>query len=354
MRTAAVVILGVIASAGSARGADAPLLVSVEVAPGADVSPGEVRHLIATELGMPVVSARDAAAAGAADVLLVTVAPHELRMSLRAGAAPVVSRAIAAPADRPARLRSIGWLAGNLARDQVGPLVAAPAAPPSAPLPPDAARPLREPPPLADPPPASDSGSPAVVVSSRPSIKGDSVPHARWSITALGGPVLNVFHYNDGTSLGRTDFSRATAYRIEMQHQATSDSLLFGAALEAGPNAPAKHYFGAVAFAGSRWRWRSWFVEANLGLGLEVIDEMVKKVSVTNSSDMLGPVEQTTVSSEPVPELYVRVAGAAGVNLTQSFDLVAQLGAHLSSGQFGPYYFGFYLSSIIGLRLRLP
>ena len=45
-------------------------------------------------------------------------------MSLRAGATPVVSRTIAAPADRPGRLRSIAWLAGNLVRDQVGPIVA--------------------------------------------------------------------------------------------------------------------------------------------------------------------------------------------------------------------------------------
>ncbi|HEY7374221.1 MAG TPA: hypothetical protein VIF57_18810 [Polyangia bacterium] len=274
-------------------------------------------------------------------------------MSLRAGAAPVVSRSIAAPADRPARLRSIGWLAGNLARDQVGPLVAAPAAPPPAPSPLDA-RASTEPPPMPEPPPASDSGSPAAVVASRPSARGDLVPHARWSIIALGGPALSVLHFKDGTTFGGTDFIRGSSYRIEMQHQATPDSALFGAALEAGPNAPFKHYFAAAAFAGSRWRLHSWFAEANLGLGLEVVEEMVKKVSVTNSSDMLGTIEQTTVSSEPVPELYARAAGVAGVGLTQSFDLVAQLGLHLSTGQFGPYQFGSYLSSTIGLRLRLP
>jgi hypothetical protein len=350
MKTPAFVLFAVIAGAGAARAADAPLLVAVEVAPGSDVSAAEVRHTVATELGAPVVSARDEAAAGAADVLLVTVDPHEVRMSLRAGAAPVVSRAIAAPADRPARLRSIGWLAGNLARDQVGPLVAATAAPSSAPLTLDGSRASTEPPPMVEPPSASDSGAPAAVVASRPSARGDSVPHARWSITALAGPTVNVVHFDDGTTFGGTVVSRGTAYQIEMQHQARPDSALFGAALETGPNAPFKHYFGAAAFAGSRWRRRSWFMEANLGLGLEVITEMVKKVTVTNSSNVLGSVDQTTVSSEPVPELYARVAGAAGVNLTQSFDLVVQLGAHLSSAGND----GSYLSSTVGLRLRVP
>ena len=53
-------------------------------------------------------------------------------MWLRAGAAGVVSRAVPAAGDRKARLQSIGWLAGNLARDQVGAVVAGcPRRPPS-------------------------------------------------------------------------------------------------------------------------------------------------------------------------------------------------------------------------------
>src|SRR5262245_13333095 len=109
---------------GAARGAEPRLLVSVEVAPGVGVAAADVRRAVGTELGTAVIAARESSADGATDVLLVALDPREIRMSLRAGSAPIVSRAIAAPADRTERLRSIGWLAGNLVRDQVGPIVA--------------------------------------------------------------------------------------------------------------------------------------------------------------------------------------------------------------------------------------
>ena len=341
--------VGVIAVTGVARGADAPLLVSVEITPGLDVGPADVRRTVATELGAPVVGAWEEAAADTASLLLVDVAPREVRMSLRTGAMPVVSRTIASPVDRPGRLRSIGWLAGNLVRDQVGPLVATAAAP--APMPSAAeARPPTEPPPVPSGATSRDSAGPAAVVASRPPARDDAVPHARWAITAGAGPALNVTHFPDYTSHGETYFTRGTVYQIEVQHQASPDTVLLGAALEIGPNAPNRHYFGAAAFAGSRWSRRSWFVEANLGVGLEVLDEGTRNVTVTSSSDMLGTLSQTTVSSGPVPEFFARGTGAVGVNLTQSFDMVVQLGAHLSSeGQLGSY-----LSSTIGVRMRLP
>jgi hypothetical protein len=69
-------LLGIAVAAGSAQGADTPLLVAVEAAPGTDVGSADVRHLIATELGTPVVGAREVAATTAADILLVTVDAH--------------------------------------------------------------------------------------------------------------------------------------------------------------------------------------------------------------------------------------------------------------------------------------
>ena len=51
-----------------------------------------------------------------------------------------------------------------------------------------------------------------------------------------------------------------------------------------------------------------------------------------------------------VPGLYARLQGTAGLRVSRRFDVVAQLGAHVSSiGQQGSY-----LSSGVGLRLRLP
>ena len=122
-RSTAFVLLAVGGAAGSARATDGPLLVAVDVAPGVDVAPADVRQAVASELGTPVVGVREPTAAAASDVLLIGVDTHELRMSLRAGAAPALSRTITIPSDRSGRLRSIGWLAGNLVRDQVGPIV---------------------------------------------------------------------------------------------------------------------------------------------------------------------------------------------------------------------------------------
>jgi hypothetical protein len=65
MTTPSLAILGVIATAGLAHGGEAPLLVSVEVAPGLDVSPAEVRRMIAIELGTPRVRGKARAAPSA-------------------------------------------------------------------------------------------------------------------------------------------------------------------------------------------------------------------------------------------------------------------------------------------------
>ena len=142
-RSISLALLGVVASTGLALGADRPLLVVVEAAPGCDIGAAEIRQVIAAELAEPVVGAREGNADAATDILVVGLEPQEIRMSLRAGTAPIVSRTIAAPPDRPGRLRSIGWLAGNLVRDQIGPIVATRESPP-----PNEARAPTEPPAL--------------------------------------------------------------------------------------------------------------------------------------------------------------------------------------------------------------
>ena len=57
-----------LAAASSAARAESRLLVSVEVAPGVDVGPADVRRAVATELGTPVIASRESSADGATDV----------------------------------------------------------------------------------------------------------------------------------------------------------------------------------------------------------------------------------------------------------------------------------------------
>jgi hypothetical protein len=180
-------------------------------------------------------------------------------------------------------------------------------------------------------------------VSSSPSPRSDTMPHATWTVTAAGGVGMSV------RSLVRGESSPAGAffsdvYQIEAQHQPSPESLLLGAALEVGP---AYHYFGAAAFAGSGWHGGRWFLEGNLGLGVEVLEGATKTTTVTDSS--AGTTVESTIKDGAAPGLYLRGQGIAGVRLSRAFDLVAKLSVHLSStGESGSF-----VSPTIGLRLRL-
>lgn len=334
-RSCVFVALGVVVLTGRANGAEPSLLVAVEVAPTVDIRPGEVRETVASELGTAVVGASDPRPAD--EVLLVALEPREIRMSLYARSAPTVTRAIDAPADRSGRLRSIAWLAGNLVRDQVGPIVAAarePRATTGAPAP-------TEPPPLPAAE-ATDVAAPPTIVSparSRP----PSSPHSPWAVTAAGGLVVSIQELLvRGADLG-------TMFKVEGRHQTLPESSFYGVALEVGADVRAEHELGGAAFVGSDWRHRWFFLEGDLGLGVELLREMKTDVLVTNSSTS-GVVAQTTTTMEHVPGLYARLQGTAGVRVTAAFDVVAQLGLHLSST--GGY--GSFVGSTVGLRLRLP
>src|SRR5262245_30077264 len=339
-RSIGFLVLGVVVLGGRARAAEGPLLVAVEIAPGVDVAPADVRQAVASELGTTVVGSREPSAAMASDVLVVGLDSRELRMSLRAGAAPPVSRTISTPPDRSGRLRSMGWLAGNLVRDQVSPLVAThDAGPPAA-----AARPATEPPALADPPTARAGEPDAVVAATRARI--EPAAHSTWAITAGGALTVQPQYRNSFDWV-----ANGNVYSIEVHRRATPESYLLGVAVEAGPNGDqtTPHFLGAAPIIGSGWRGHRWFIEGSLGVGIEALIGRIKTVSVTNNSST-GTVSETKQSFEPMAGLYGRLQGTAGLAVSRSFDLVAQVGAHVSSeGQYGSY-----LSSGVGLRLRLP
>jgi len=140
---------------------------------------------------------------------------------------------------------------------------------------------------------------------------------------------------------------RGTAYHVEIQRQASPDSMQFGVALQVGPSPV--HYIGGDAFVGSGWQWRRWFLEGNLGLGLEAREQMIVRTVVTESStSAAGTSSETTVSQEPLPGLYARGQATAGIHLSQGFDLVTQFGVQVEAIN------GWFLSSRIGVRLRLP
>ena len=120
---------------GSARAADGPLLVVVEAPPALDADAAEIRRAIGTELHSRTVAPMKTPAETSDRALIVALDRDRIAMSLRTSDAAPVARSIPAPPEHAARLRAIAWLAGNLARDQVSPIVAEAAkAPPAASL----------------------------------------------------------------------------------------------------------------------------------------------------------------------------------------------------------------------------
>jgi hypothetical protein len=351
------VLVGVVASSVMARaasGASEPLLVVVETPPGLGVDASDVRRTIAAELGTGVSAPRDDAARNASDVLIVALERGEIRMSLRTGAAGVVSRTIPAPPERPARLRAIGWLAGNLARDQASAVMTAlPSEPatmlPAAPAAPAAAepapRPATEPPPAFASLPATGMSPPSEAISAKRDPPNRSTG-AQWAITALAGPTALVVVDQTGT------VDRYSAgYEVTVQRQATPDSLIFGAAIHAGPHDWEDHVLGLAVFAGSAWRHGRWFLEATGGLGLEADRLPTSSRTVTeNSSGPTGITETLSVTDTLQPVIFFRAAADAGVSVSRLVDLVAQLGAHLGSGG----QRSDYLSAGAGLRFKIP
>jgi hypothetical protein len=172
---------------------------------------------------VPVVAPEDASAAGASNVLIVSVDKAGIRMSLRGSAAGLVGRTIPAPLDYPTRLREIGWLAGNLARDQVSGIVAAPAEHrPGTPAMDIAAAdlaPAIETPPQTSPPASltavpARSQEPAATVATDPSASAPG--GSPWSITAAFGPTAtkDALERNGSTA---SPLTGNTAFQIEVE-----------------------------------------------------------------------------------------------------------------------------------------
>ena len=355
-----------------------PLLVVVEGTPGPARDADELRRAIADELhvyviapgdesdGGPASGADDSTAPDASDVLIVAVDNSRIAMSLRRNSREMVSRNIPAPAQAAARRKAVALLAGNLARDQVSAIVATPA---TAELPSNSGATLN-PPNIAMPastpavtselqPPslaAASSGpaakqveaGPEAVIATR-SAPGQASDRPRWSITvAAGFTALSLPNQWDGEPSGTTiqGPSWETSTYIEMQHN-DATARLWGVALEVGS---ANHRFGAAAFVGSCLRYKSWFLEASVGLGVEATSGMVMHSSVAYNSDT-GASSSVTYSPDTQATIYARGSVMVGRPVTSSLDLVVRVGAHLSATGLEPFLI---TTPMIGARYRLP
>jgi len=340
-----------VVGAASARADDeAPLMVIVEVGAGVGQDPAEMRHAIGAELHRAVVAPADPGAAAAGDLLLVVVNHDRIALALHERSAERVARSIPSPSDKSARLRAVVWLAGNIARDQVTPLLETPpsahgAAAPEvvAPVPPVAvaARPDTEPPPLASPPMDTTAESPVVTTTvMRPATSLGT----GWTVTAAAGRA-EMYEYTSPQPL--QDFFGGVTTQIEATHH-RGDGYAYGGALDFGPQAA--HRVG-FAFVGAVERpWRRFTLEASAGLGMEAVagDDVIS--TVTNSS-LTGVSSTTTVTRNYSWQAYGRLFASISHPITPSWDLVARIGVHAPvTGILETSYF----AGTIGARFRIP
>ena len=355
-----------LALAGPARAGTTKLVVVVEGDGGGTKveAPDDVRRAISEELGQPVLSPSDPAAGEASRVLLVAIGPQRIAMSLRAGdpfqpQAEAISRTVAAPPERNARLERIAWLAGNLVRDQVAAIVDETAMRPSGAPANSGAQ--TQPPPVTPPePPRTSAPEPAgsrhtgdadVSRAASPPI---SVARSGWSVTAAGGMAGAVW---TRTGPGLLDFQSymfptGAAWQVEVARRATPQSPTFAGVLEMGPDNSGDglgHVAGAAATVGSTWDRQKWYAEATVGIGVEAVRTTVHTFSATTSSTT-GTASMTTVTTTTLPRLYARGTAGIGMPLSPSLDAVTRLTAHVSTESLGDCF----LALTIGVRLRLP
>jgi hypothetical protein len=344
----------VVFSGEPVHAAEGTLLVVVEAPPALDADAAEIRRAIATELRSQTIAPMQRGAEPPGRALIVAFDRDRIAMSLRTNDAttPIV-RDIPAPTDRAARLRAIAWLAGNLARDQVTPIVAqAPAeTTPLATIPSIAPAPATEPPPLPSPTaspatavpaaPVTETAAETVATTGRVAPPENANGPYHWSITFADGPTANMDKEQNKRIAG-------TAWHLDAQRYSGNGGFLLGAALSGTNGDFAPQGIGTSVFVGSASRFGRWNFEATAGAGVELGFVSVTSVTATHSS--ANGFESTATQADAVrPGLLADAGVAVAHPLWQSVDAVVRLGAHLSTLSLDSWF----LTTALGLRYNL-
>lgn len=321
------------------------------------LGPDAVREAVAEELGAPALRAADPRAQGARGTLTVSLdAERRLVVAYRDAAGREVWRTIAVPDDPVAAVATVALLAGNLARDEAGELLAglgvtaaaepAPAPPPATTeetlaLPPPPAAPV-----LVLPPPSTVAARPVAVppAGAGPIDRGEDatdrdVPlpfRYRWDVFAAIGATL--------------DFETDVYPRFEVQATHRWGPYALGLAFTTGstttfsptsfePDVTVSRN-ALLAVGEMRQDLGPLWLDVGLGLGLIILA-------------MDGP-----ASGSSVLLTHARIATTLGLPLGERFDVFARLDATTSfvtydaggtAHPYGPYD----ATGALGLRGRL-
>jgi hypothetical protein len=331
------------------------LLIAVEIAPDIHQDPNEIRKVIGQELHRPVVSPREHVPEST-DMLIVFVGRNRIFLSLHQRSDEQVSRSVATPLDKEARLRNIAWLAGNVARDQVSPLLTlfAPVASPAeqrleisptpiSPAPSPTPEPVStEPPPLSlQPTPRSSVRTASNDLISQPTEAASPSP-GLWTMTAAAGPASLRAEYSQAASL-----TLHPSIQLELERR-RSDDWLWGVALDFGPTPV--HGLGLAVLGGRTWRWRRFTLDVSAGLGIETALAPHQSAVLRNSPPS-GTTTETAVTVDDQAMLFARGFVTASYPFARAWDVVLRTGAHTAVT--GKLY-GSFETVTVGARLHLP
>ncbi len=347
----------------SARAADGPLLVVVEAPPALETDAVEIRRAIGTELHSRTIAPMSTPAETPSRALIVALDRDRIAMSLRANDGTSVARVIPAPAEHGARLRAIAWLAGNLARDQVSPILAEGPAE-SSPLATIPALPTTSV--ATEPPPAPLTSSPAAVPASSPpppSDAGGATPSIRaeprsppgplrWSISGSVGPVIGGVAPDRGTSWHLYGPQPSTAWQLTVQRRREHERLVIGGTLEGtyneDGNGDGPQLIGANVFVGADWHFRHCNLEATIGAGPEAARFTPLEIE-SHATTADGYVTEVNGYSVYRLDLYAQGAATAAIPLGSSVEGLLGLGAHLNAFQDKNWF----ATATVGLRYKL-
>jgi hypothetical protein len=348
--------LAVWLAATAARADDAPpLMVVVEVGPDVGQDAADIRKAIGAELHRTVVAPSEAASTNASDLLLVVVNHDRIVLSLHEHSDERVSRSIPAPADKAARLRAVTWLAGNVARDQVTPLLTLPpaghadaAAPMSAPV--EAGDAIG----AAEPGPASTQPAPLLVPTTlgpandlqlaTTSILEPALPRM-WTVAASTGEAVQYGNQWEGSSFSNR---MGVSTQIEvLRHR--GDGYLYGGVADFGP--VDGHRLGVAVAGGVERALGRFSLETSLGLGFETAAGQNEQTSTAVNSSLSGRSSSTTVTSGYAWTPYARLFASMSHPVTRSWDVVLRVGGHAPiTGLLATSF----ATGSLGVRLRLP
>ena len=348
----------------AAHAAEGPLLVVVEAPPALDADAAEIRKAIGAELHARTIAPMSTPAEAPGRALIVAFDRDRIAMSLRANDGTTVARVIPAPAEHAARLRAIAWLAGNLARDQVSPILAEGPAEPSAlstipalpadavatepPPAPTVSRPTAAPPSNPLPPP-NDGGGPTISVRAEPRHPPGPL---RWSISGSVGPVIGGVAQYQGRSWHLFGPQPSTAWQLTVQRRREHDRLVVGGTLEGtyneDGNGDGPQLMGADVFVGADWHFRHCDLETTIGAGPEAALDN-QGVVTSHATQMDGYIASIAGYSVYRLDLYGQGTAIAAIPFGGSVEGLVGLGVHLNAFQENNWF----ATATAGLRYRL-